>query len=74
MKPDFDLVDAKKKKAVAEAGKKITALKAKRIEEGGTDEILVPSEALIGKFLARDVVNMETGEIFGEAGDAIEEA
>ena len=74
VKPDFDLVDAKSKKVVAEAGKKITALKAKRIAEGGTDEILVPSEALIGKFLARDVVNLETGEIFGEAGDTLEEA
>ena len=73
-KPEFDLVDAATGKTVAEVGKKITALKAKRIAEGGTDEILVPSEALVGKFLARDVVNMETGEIFGEAGDALEES
>ena len=74
VKPEFDLIDAKTGKVVAEAGKKITALKAKRAAESGTDEILVTSEALIGKFLARDVVNMETGEIFGEAGDALEEA
>ncbi|MBY9066706.1 DNA-directed RNA polymerase subunit beta [Hyphomonas sp. WL0036] len=74
VKPEFELIDAKTGKSVAEAGKKITALKAKRTAEGGTDEILVPSDALIGKFLARDVVNLETGEIFGEAGDALEEA
>nr|WP_321359243.1 DNA-directed RNA polymerase subunit beta [uncultured Hyphomonas sp.] len=73
VKPEFDLIDAKSKKVIAEAGKKITALKARRIAEGGTDEILVPSEALVGKFLARDVVNLETGEIFGEAGDVMEE-
>jgi DNA-directed RNA polymerase subunit beta len=73
VKPEFDLVDAKSKKVIAEAGKKITALKARRIAEGGTDEILVPSEALVGKFLARDVVNLETGEIFGEAGDVLED-
>ncbi|WP_273241176.1 DNA-directed RNA polymerase subunit beta [Hyphomonas atlantica corrig.] len=73
VKPEFDLVDAKTNKAVAEAGKKITALKAKRIAEANTDEILVPSDALVGKFLARDVVNTETGEIFGEAGDMLEE-
>jgi len=73
VKPEFDLVDAKTNKPVAEAGKKITALKAKRIAEANTDEILVPSDALIGKFLARDVVNTETGEIFGEAGDMLEE-
>ncbi|MEZ5998658.1 MAG: DNA-directed RNA polymerase subunit beta, partial [Hyphomonas sp.] len=74
VKPDFDLMDSKGKKVVAEAGKKITALKAKRIAEAGTDEILVPSEALEGKFLARDVVNTETGEIFGEAGDMLDTA
>ena len=73
VKPEFDLVDAKTNKPVAEAGKKITALKAKRIAEANTDEILVPSDALVGKFLARDVVNTETGEIFGEAGDMLEE-
>ena len=72
-KPDYELVDAKSGDVVAEAAKKITALKAKRIAEGGTDEILVPSTALEGKFLARDVVNMETGEIYGEAGDEITE-
>jgi DNA-directed RNA polymerase subunit beta len=72
-KPDYDLVDAKTKKPIAEANKKITALKIRKINEGGTDEIKVPSLALEGKFLARDVVNMETGEIFGEAGDMLEE-
>jgi len=72
-KPEYDLVDAKTKKVVAEANTKLTALKVRRILEAGTDEILVPSEALEGKFLARDVVNMETGEIFGEAGDMLEE-
>ncbi|MEO0722174.1 MAG: DNA-directed RNA polymerase subunit beta, partial [Pseudomonadota bacterium] len=72
-KPDYELVDAKSGDVIAEAGKKITALKARRIVEGGTDEILVPSTALEGKFLARDVVNMETGEIYGEAGDEITE-
>ncbi|MEP1600010.1 MAG: DNA-directed RNA polymerase subunit beta, partial [Hyphomonas sp.] len=34
---------------------------------------LVPSDALVGKFLARDVVNNETGETFGEARDMLEE-
>ncbi|MEM5516999.1 DNA-directed RNA polymerase subunit beta [Henriciella sp. AS95] len=72
-KPDFDLVDAKTGKVVAPAGRKVTALAAKRIAEGGTDELLVPSTALEGKFLGRDIVNRETGEIFGEAGDLLEE-
>ncbi len=72
-KPDYDLVDANSGKVIAPAGKKITALTLKKIAEGKTDEILVPSTALEVKYLARDVVNMETGEIYGEAGDEITE-
>ena len=72
-KPEFDLVDAKTNKVVAETGKKITLLGARKIAESKTDEILLPSVALEGKFLARDVVNMETGEIFAEATDVLTE-
>jgi DNA-directed RNA polymerase subunit beta len=72
-KPAFDLVDAKTGKTVAPADRKITALAAKRIVEGGTEEILLPSTGLEGKFLARDIVNRETGEIYGESGDLLEE-
>ncbi|MEO1029147.1 MAG: DNA-directed RNA polymerase subunit beta, partial [Pseudomonadota bacterium] len=70
---DYDLVDAKSGEIVAPAGKKITVLATKKIEKGGTDEILLPSKALEGKYLARDIVNMETGEIFAEAGDELTE-
>ncbi|MEL6664053.1 MAG: DNA-directed RNA polymerase subunit beta, partial [Pseudomonadota bacterium] len=72
-KPDYDLTDAKSGEVIAPAGKKITALRARRMAEAGTDEILVPSTALEGKFLAEDIVNMETGEIWGEAADELTE-
>jgi len=72
-KPAFDLVDAKTGKTVAPADRKITALAAKRIAEGGTEELLLPSAGLEGKFLARDIVNRKTGEIYGESGDLLEE-
>ncbi len=72
-KPEFDLVDAKSGKVVAPAGRKMTALAVKRIAEGGTDELLVPSTALENKFLARDIVNRQTGEIYGEAADQVDE-
>ncbi|MEM1377259.1 MAG: DNA-directed RNA polymerase subunit beta [Pseudomonadota bacterium] len=72
-KPDFDLVDAKSGKVIAPAGRKITALAVKRIAEGGTDELLLPTTAVEGKFLARDIVNRKTGEIYGESGDLLDE-
>jgi DNA-directed RNA polymerase subunit beta len=74
VKPNFDLVDAKTGKVLAEGGKKISARNANKLAEDGLVDILVPSEDLYERFLAEDVVNVETGEIFAEAGDAINEA
>ncbi|MEO1662845.1 MAG: DNA-directed RNA polymerase subunit beta [Pseudomonadota bacterium] len=73
VKPTFDLVDAKSGKTVAPADRKITALALKRIKEGGTEELLLPTTAVDGKFLARDIVNRKTGEIYGESGDLLDE-
>ncbi|MGE3251815.1 MAG: DNA-directed RNA polymerase subunit beta [Hyphomonadaceae bacterium] len=73
VKPQFDLVDAKTGKVVAEGGKKISARNANKIAEDGVSDILVPSEDLYERFAAEDIVNMETGEIFVEAGDALSE-
>ena len=73
VKPSFPLVDAKSGDELAPADRKLTALRAKRIADGGTEDILIPSHALEGKFLARDIVNMETGEIYAEAGDELTE-
>ncbi|NWG53828.1 MAG: DNA-directed RNA polymerase subunit beta [Hydrogenophilaceae bacterium] len=73
VKPNYDLVDAKSGKVIAEGGKKITARAANKIVEDGVTDILVPSEDLYERFAAEDIVNMETGEIFIEAGDALTE-
>src|ERR1700742_904086 len=73
VKPNYDLVDAKTGKVVAEAGKKISARVANKLVEDGVVDIQVPSEDLFDRFVAEDVVNPETGEIFAEAGEAITE-
>ncbi len=74
VKPNFDLVDAKTGKVVAEAGRKISARNANKISEDGVVDILVPSEDLVDRYVAEDIVNPETGEIFAEAGEAITES
>jgi DNA-directed RNA polymerase subunit beta len=73
IKPVVDLIDAKTKAVVVEAGKKITPRLAKKILEDGTKELLVRDEDLYGRYLADELVNMQTGEIFAEAGDEIDE-
>ncbi len=71
-RPIFDIVDAKSGKVIAEAGKKVTPRAVKQlIDDGKVTEILVPFDELVGKFVAKDIINEETGEIWVEAGDEL---
>jgi DNA-directed RNA polymerase subunit beta len=73
LKPVVDLIDAKTKKVVVEAGKKITPRLARKLAEDGLKELLVRDEDLYGHYLADELVNPQTGEIYAEAGDEIDE-
>jgi DNA-directed RNA polymerase subunit beta len=72
-KPSVDLIDAKTKQVVVEAGKKITPRLARKIAEDGVKDLLVRDEDLYGLYLASELVDEKTGEIFAEAGDEITE-
>jgi DNA-directed RNA polymerase subunit beta len=67
------LVDAKTGQVVAERDTKMTPRAARKIAEAGTTEILVSHIDLLGRFVAEDLVNMETGEIWAEAGEELTE-
>jgi DNA-directed RNA polymerase subunit beta len=73
VKLERDLVDAKTGKAVAEAGKKLSAKAARELAEGGLKQLLLTDEEMVGRYFASDLVNFENGEIFAEAGDEISE-
>jgi DNA-directed RNA polymerase subunit beta len=71
-RPTYDLVDAKTGEVIAEAGKKITPRAVKKlIDEGKVKNLLVPFEHIVGKFVANDIINEETGAIYVEAGDEL---
>jgi len=71
-RPSFDIVDAKSGKVIAEAGKKITPRAVKKlVDDGKVTEILVPFDELVGRFVAKEIINEETGEIWVEAGDEL---
>jgi len=71
-RPTYDLVDAATGEVVAEAGKKITPRAVKKlIDEGTVTELLVPFDNILGKFVARDIINEDTGAIYVEAGDEL---
>ncbi len=73
LKTVADLVDADSGKVVVEAGRKITARQAKQLAEKGLKAIRATNEDIYGSYLAEDIVNMETGEIYLEAGDELDE-
>ena len=71
-RPLSDLVDSKTGKVIAEAGKKITPRAVKKlIDEGSVSNLLVPFDQILGKFVAKDIINEETGAIYVEAGDEL---
>ena len=74
VKPDFPLIDADTGEEIAPAGQKVSARAAKKFADNGVKTLLVAPDALIGRFLATDAVNMSTGEIYAEAGDELDTA
>ena len=67
------LIDAATGEVVADAEAKLTARQARRIAEN-TKEVLVGRADLLGRYMAEDLVNENTGEIFAEAGEELTEA
>jgi DNA-directed RNA polymerase subunit beta len=68
---DYALVDARNGSVLAEAGTKLTPRMINKFVNDGVKEILVSSEFLYGKYLVKDFIDEQTGEIFIEAGSAI---
>ncbi len=71
-KPSHDIIDAATGEVIAEAGKKITPRMVKTwVDAGHVSEILMPFDAIVGRFAAKDMINEATGEIWVEAGDEL---
>ncbi len=67
----YDLVDAKTGRTRLAAGEKLSPRIAAKLEKEGLKELRLQPEEMVGKFIAEDVVNTSTGEIYIEAGDEI---
>ena len=71
-RPTFDLVDAASGEVIAEAGNKVTPRQVKQlIDDANVENLLVPFDMILGKFVAKDIINEETGAIYVEAGDEL---
>ncbi|MBT2132640.1 DNA-directed RNA polymerase subunit beta [Aliiroseovarius lamellibrachiae] len=71
-RPTQDLIDAKTGEVIAEAGKKITPRAVKKLMESGeVANLLVPFDSIVGRFVAKDIINEDNGAIYVEAGDEL---
>jgi DNA-directed RNA polymerase subunit beta len=71
-RPAYDLVDAATGEVIAKAGDKVTPRTVKKlIDEGEVQNLLVPFDNIVGKFVAKDIINEENGAIYVEAGDEL---
>jgi DNA-directed RNA polymerase subunit beta len=59
------------RKLIVEEGRRITARHVRLLEQAGTETLAVPSEYLVQKTLAHDVVDQETGELLASANDEL---
>ncbi len=74
VKLQYDLINAKDGKVVAEAGRKVSPRLSKKMAEDGLEEILVSEERLVGKYLAVEIDDKRTGEVLFEAGHELSQA
>jgi DNA-directed RNA polymerase subunit beta len=71
-KPAYDIINAATGEVIAEAGKKVTPRTVKGwIDSGSVKEIIVPFDAIVGRYAAKDIINEATGAIWIEAGDEL---
>jgi DNA-directed RNA polymerase subunit beta len=68
----FDILDKAGKLIVAK-DKRITVKHIREMAEAGIKKILVPDEFMMGRVVAHNIVNPETGEVLANANDEITE-
>ncbi len=70
---EFDLKRPKGSKVLVEAGRRITARHIAELGKAGIQNIEVPREFVLGRTLARDLIDHETGELLAAANTEITE-
>jgi DNA-directed RNA polymerase subunit beta len=66
-----DLVDASTREVVARADNKLTPRILSQLEASGLKTIFITDEELIGRYIATEQIDEETGKIYLEAGEEI---
>ncbi len=67
----FDIVVPKTGELIVEQGRRITSRHIKLMEKNNVHDFVVPHDYLVGKILAKNVFNSETGEFLAQANDEV---
>lgn len=67
----FNILDPKTGEVIVEEGRRITARHIALLEKNKIEDLVVPREYFLGKVLANDLVNKETGEFVALANDEL---
>ncbi len=73
LKLNADLRDAATGEVLGKAGTKVTGRTLRKIAEAGATRQLAEEIELLGRYVAYDIVNMENGTIYVEAGEELTE-
>ena len=68
----FD-IKGKRGKVMVEEGRRVTVRHIKELEKAGIHKIEIPNEYVIGKAIAKDIIDQETGEVLIEANAEVTE-
>lgn len=69
----FDILVPETGELIVEQGRRITARHIKHMEKSNMQDLIVPRDYLIGKTLAKNVIDTNTGEFIANANDEITE-
>ncbi|MFY7697607.1 MAG: DNA-directed RNA polymerase subunit beta [Legionella sp.] len=67
----FDIVVPETGEIIVEQGRRITTRHIKQMEKSTMTSLIVPREYLIGKILAKNIINTNTGELLAQANDEV---
>ncbi len=70
-KPSFPLVNAETGEEVFPANQKISPRAANKAAKDGLETLLLPTEEILSRYAARDMIDESTGRIYIEAGDEV---
>jgi DNA-directed RNA polymerase subunit beta len=66
----FDILN-KQGKPIVQKDKRITVRHVREMEAAGIDRVTVPDDFLLGRVLAKNLIDTDTGEVVGKANDEL---